>query len=227
MKNTKTMIIKRRKNVEERLFAEINCKEDLISQDYFIDTPLEIMKCIEMYDFERGRFIDHWVHTKIVSTKFKEIRKLNISPQTLLIGVTGEKDKIISGVLSNKLSDLLLDRYNSLDLYPTVEHKLLTDSGSNSYEQSKYDVWFRNNPIQLDKDTYTLIFRYIALCLSGQVNPKNVVGSFWEDLFQITKEKINYNVNKFRAEDELDKLFYNILYSIKCYYSGIIQPENL
>ena len=38
--NTKTMIIKRRKNeekflLEEKNFAEINCKEDLISKGYF------------------------------------------------------------------------------------------------------------------------------------------------------------------------------------------------
>ena len=224
------MIIKRRKNeeeflLEEKLFAEINCKEDLVEQDYFISVPLEIMKCIEMYDLDNGKYLKHWIRTKISDLMVNAVR-VGISPQTLLIGVTGETTRVVYQVLNNKVFDLFSKRYKSLNLVSNVKYKLLTDTKTSFSEKAKYDRWFRSHPIELNDDIYTLIYRYFALCLSGQVDPRNIT-SFWEDVFQITKEKINYNVNKFRAEDELDKLFYNILYSIKCYYSGIIQPENL
>ena len=98
------MIIKRRKNVEEKLFAEINCKEDLISQDYFISVPLEIMKCIEMYDLDNGKYLKHWIRTKISDLMVNAVR-VGISPQTLLIGVTGETTRVVSQVLNNKVFD--------------------------------------------------------------------------------------------------------------------------
>lgn len=224
------MIIKRRKNeeeflLEEKNFAEINCKEDLVSQDYFIDIPLEIMKCIEMYDFNSGEYLKHWIRTKISDLMVNAVR-VGVSPQTLLIGVTGETTRVVSQVLNNKVFNLFNKRYKSLNLVSNVKYKLLTDTKTSFSEKAKYDKWFRSHPIELNDDMYILIYRYFALCLSGQIDPRNIT-SFWEDLFQITRININYSMIKYRTVDELVKLIYNCLYSIKMYYSGDIQPENL
>lgn len=150
---------------------------------------LEIMKCIEMYETED---VSHWVKDKIVKT-INEVTVEDLTPQTLLcLGFDKLSNKDLVGAISNSnITTRFYSLYKSPeDFIKTIKDRLLTETKKG---EPKYKDWFDNNPIQYSDEEYIDFYKYIALCLSGQLDPD--IDAFDWNIEKILKRtKVDYGL---------------------------------
>lgn len=158
---------------------------------------LEIMKCIEMYETED---VYHWIKDKIVKT-INEVIVEDLTPQTLLcLGFDKLSNKDLVGAIGNSN---VVTRFYSLyrspeDFIKTVKYRLLTETKKG---EPKYKDWFDNNPIQYTDGEYVDFYKYISLCLSGQLDPD--IDDFDWDIEKVLKRtKVDYSLSGV-AKDKL------------------------
>ena len=219
------MIIKRKKNVEEFLleeknFAEINCKEDLISKGYFLLIPLEMIKTIEMYDARDGNDLIHWI-IDMPYRSFNFAAKYNISPQMFFYGVLEDNLSELGRMMGKNNINQFTKSYNWSESNKFIEYilKILIygDPSGNvtDPDRAKYASWFNSNSITYNSADYKMIFKFIALSLSGQLDPE--VFDFWQDYPGLRDVKVNYGIIKYRSKSDIARVLVRCMEKIKYY----------
>lgn len=220
------MIIKRRKNeeeflLEEKLFADVNCKEDLIDNGYFITIPLEVIKTIEMPELDNGHYLIHWI-VDMPYNIFKFAAKYNVSPQLFFYGVLEDNLNGLGKYLGQNNIEKFIAKYNWSDSDNFIAYllKLLIYGDPNNKitdpEQAKYSAWFRGNSMIYGPSDYKAIFKFIALSLSGQIEP--LAFDFWQESNQLRNIKVNYGIIKYRNREDFARILSQCIYVIQHNY---------
>ena len=181
------------------------------------DLPsLDLLKLIEMYKYDNGKHVEHWLG--LISDTALEISKANISPQILFCWIENDKN-ILSKVLGQNHAINFRDKYsNSYEFLFHLQDRLLNDEEQSSKKYYNRFKGSRKNFIfEDDHDRYLNCFKYIALCISGQLVP-NEPGDFDNMIndSRFRNMKINYKINKRYTKENLmniiDKCVKDILY---------------
>lgn len=147
---------------------------------YFSNAPLNLMKAIEMLTFDDGKYIDHWINEMIGNWTIHHIRDKvsKFTPQMAFIGADPNTD-CIGSVLGMTIQDDYESQYKDSNgfINHVINRMLFESHRGDSDKEPKYDRWFSKNPITLQKrlnmlKEYPYVFRYVALCLSGQLDPE-------------------------------------------------------
>lgn len=158
---------------------------------------LEIMKCIEMYETED---VYHWVKDKIIKT-INEVTIEGLTPQTLLcLGFDKLSNKDLVDTINNSnTTTKFFSLYRSpKEFIKSIKDRLLTETKN---RKPKYSSWFDNHPIQYTDEEYADFYKYIAFCLSGQLNP-DVDDFDWNIEKVLKRTKVDYSLSGV-AKDKL------------------------
>lgn len=155
---------------------------------------IEIIKATEMmFELERGeklgeKFSKHWISDKLwastlrvcIKERPKEYMYLFLpfdeNRLNLNLGYTLNKSNII-GKHAIEVNDSINEQYKvtPIDFIKLVQKKVLTEASVKTSDEPKYDVVFKGRPYNkkfiYSTEDYLNLFRFIALSLSGQVNP--------------------------------------------------------
>ena len=144
---------------------------------------------------------------------FFELSSLGISPQTAFSWL--ENDLI--NIIGTKSADEFLNNFqNSEGFLNYLKDRLVTDVKNG---EIKYN--FKANEFKYGNDVYKYlsIYKYIALCISGQLEPNNP-GEF--DImindFSFRKMKINYKIHKRRSKESLINILHRCIKDILYIY---------
>lgn len=188
-------------------------------------SPLNIMKSLEMWTLKNSHgksYVPHWVEEMIFDEVLEKLIKKGIPPQKAF--AIFESEKILRSVFGSNLAEkFIINKYPTpIDVYQLVETRLLTETkkGIDSSDP-KYKQWFVNNPIKMPGEEYIQFFKYISLCLSGQLNPEVDV-NLWDLSRKISMMKVNYDIIKYNTKKDIVGILINC---IKNFYSGYIPDE--
>ena len=159
----------------------------------------------------------------------EELISIGISPQTAFIGVESDEKtfyKVLGTNVADKVKEIYPDPLNFVDY---VIYILLnrTKSDDPSLPPKYFDKRFKStDPKSLyytNKD-YLIIFKYIALCLSGQLDPFSVSSYFDKNVYQkIVNTKVNYGVIKYRTHKDLVRVISEAIKTIYGYYPELLE----
>ena len=216
---------------KQKLFglASINNLEEFLSggdSKYGIMTivPLNIMKSVEMWSLLRpdGRsYIPHWIEDWVYSEVMEKLIKKKYSPQVSL-AIFEEETKLRDIFGSNNADNYILSEFNSPnDLIEFVRRRLYTETKKGAdIKDPKYKSWFIKNPSQISTLEYKKLFKYIALCLSGQLNPE-IDSDFSRLTKRINSMSVNYSIIKYTSKNDIFRI---IVLCIKNFWNYIL-PE--
>ena len=204
-------IIKRK--LEQREFAATSIT-DLLRGDAFqyYQPSLNVMKLIEMYfltDSISGKnYHAHWLDMTVSSisnhNKF-------IYPQQFFVWI--EDKNTIEKVLGKNNANILFEKFanDPNEFLSMIQYHMLNDTNSIDNSTAKYKDWFSKNPIQYSNKEYLLFYKYIALCLSGQLNPDmdDINNSSCQSKIRATK--INYNTNRYSNKNLIIDIIYKCI----------------
>lgn len=196
---------------DETLFSE-NTRADAVREIYGGKNPqsrramLEIMKIIEMYShpvlYENTT---HWID-KIVEAMSKLISRGVFTPQSVFSVIDWEGGESVVGINSmTKIKSGYSSPESFIEDY--VVKQLLTESRGGVVKYSS--AISSRADISWDMKDYITIYRYIALCITGQVNP-DVVDNIYtkQNREKIMKTEIDYEKSLFTSASnyEINKL---------------------
>lgn len=169
---------------------------------------LEIMKCLEM--FQSGA-LGHWIVDKIEKLPIKEANKsFNISPVSLLSpAIENRRGGQLLNIFrnSNLLNKFSEDFPNPESYVSFIKTELLTETRNG---EPKYKNHFDRFGFKYSIEEYCDFYKYIALCLSGQLDPR--VDEFdWNIEKVIRPMKVNYtSCSNLGISNILAQCIYNI-----------------
>ena len=188
--------------LRKKLFSinHLNSFEQVVLDDItFIQPILNIIKAVEMWEFDEGRYVNHWINLmagRLVMLKF--INDLDFSPQTTLIGLEDDI-RVIRKVIGSNNADLMINRYgNPKEIIDHAIYRMLNDtrkSGDLDVDPKYYSKWFKSkNPNQCLRFTskeHLVFLKYVALCISGQINPF-MDTEYYGNIRKINVTKVDY-----------------------------------
>ncbi len=204
----------------EKLFSlveeqkEFSVIDKFISGGYgtdFILCSLDILKLIELYDKDGGIHIKHWLDMS--SKVLVVLSGSNISPQTAFVWL---EDNPINIIGTNSAKDFLNNFQNSEGFLNYLKNRLVTDVKNG---EIKYN--FKPSEFKYGEDIYKYlsIYKYIALCISGQLEP-NEPGEF--DIMindsSFKEMKVNYKMHKRRSKESLINILHKCIKDILYIY---------
>lgn len=158
----------------------INEKNVLVLESNYIRVPLEIIKCLEFADIAKDWDFKHWMVGKLANNNFMEARKLDISPQSLLAGCDSYIDNYsnLNSYFGVNSCTSFFSKFKTPEKFKqAVLRKLMTES-KQGIEEPKYDKWIKERGLNF-VDIYIPLFKFLALCLSGQVDEADY-SEFWK-----------------------------------------------
>ena len=175
----------------EKDFARVDKLSDLSSFDIITRGPLEIMKAIEMMEYD-GLDIFHWVGEKFVSTAFQTFTdKLNKTIQLSLSLAIEDDYTVLNRYLgTNQINNFIREFKDWNGFIEQIKNKMLTETKNG---EAKYANWFNNNPVKYKNKDYRDIYKFIALALSGQID-FDTYSDYWNNYTKIKHYKVDYNV---------------------------------
>ncbi len=168
--------------------------EILINDTKYLRVPLELIKCLELGPSESLHNFRHWLKDKVVTENLNAAAEKNITPQSLLVGCDSYVDNFSNlnsyfGV--NACTSFFSKFKTPEDFIQAVINKLMTESRQGRGEP-KYDSWFKTHSLRF-VDIYVPLFRYLSLCLSGQI-PEADYSEFWNKGPRYLKTKVEYDL---------------------------------
>ena len=143
-----------------------------------------------------------------------------ISPLTFFVWLESDQ-KILYKILgTNEFNEFSKDFNNSVDYINFIKNHLLLDTKNS---EPKYKNWFKKYPFERTLEEYLYYFKYIALCVSGQLTPE--IDNLYESSTQrkVYNTKINYERNLYPNKTLLVKLR-DIIY--KCIKNIVFYEED-
>ena len=209
-------------------FARVDSINDFSSFDVITRPVLEIIKAIEMMQYNGGDDVGHWINDKVIKPAVQINKKLN-KPIQLLFSLAIEKDyKVLSPYFGSNLVNLYIKEFKDWAGYlDATKNKLLTETKQG---KAKYSLWFDTNPITYSNKEYREIMKFIALAISGQIN-YSVYSDYWTNFNSLSRDKVNYSVinplfmkcTEMELMRELKFMFANILSGL-CYVPLTYKP---
>lgn len=198
-----------------KYFALLNRQEGLRDLSTFSNRVcLDLIKLVELYDNCNGRDLKHWItmtNTFInnILNSEKKISENYNRPQISFIRAI-EDQYTVTKILGN---DFL--KYCSLGFNETYISNLcneilkMTDKNEKKYTEAIKI----NGGFLVSSEDYILLFKYIALCLSGQLDYRNI--DFWSDINTIVRMKVDYTKNIFWGNLDIRKIIANSVFQFK------------
>lgn len=185
--------------------SPINKIEDFLmggskGKELITQGPLNVMKSIEMWSLldEDGKsYVPHWIGDMVNKEILNKFVRKKIPPQVMFCFFE-EDPNIVSDVLGiNNFNNYFIKKNFECgeDFVKKVKTRLLTEikKGEDPSEGAKYESWFKDNPIITSNKDYRIRFKYIALCLSGQLNPDYDNISDGTCYRKVVTTDVNYN----------------------------------
>lgn len=205
------MLIKRK--LIQKEFAEN--RADSLSSVSKVNSKIgyELIKMAELYDLPNNDLI-HWGNQ--ITGFLNELQRKgkyaipNNSPQ---YGFIKMEDR---DVIENKLGNDFVEKYiedSAVDYINDLKSSILKmrDSGELKYVNAIKS----NGGFMYDSETYRSFFKYIALCITGQLSYLST--DFWKDLHLISKTVIDFSKKVMMDKNYLLKVISNCLYQLKGY----------
>lgn len=180
------MLIKRK--LIQKEFAETRADSLHYVSKYNDEIGYEIIKMIEFYD-DKNSDLEHWM-TQIDGffDKIKTQGKLAVPPGSPQYGFIKIEDR---NIIENKLGSDFVEKYvedSAIDYINSLKNDILKMKKSG---ELKYVNAIRSNGgFTYDSETYRSFFKYIALCLTGQLNYLSI--NFWDGLYLISRTTIDF-----------------------------------
>lgn len=173
-----------------------------------------IIKLVELYDHDNGENIKHWMNsiTSAIANVVNSENKISsnfISPQTSFIKAV-ENKFIISKILGNdfiKYCSFGVGEEYIENLWKEILNMTLRG------EKKYVDAIKNNGGFLVSPKDYIILFKYISLCLTEQLDYRNI--DFWSDLNLITREKTDYLIDKDYQDFELKQIIANCIFQFK------------
>ena len=192
------MKIFRRLFLLDKLFALTN--QEFLSTHSRL-ALLNLLKCFELYNLNNGKHVNHWVN-KAVNSILSLSKKFRLPQDMFSILDTNsplsdtERYKLFEEAGGEKEKDILVGCI--------IKDFLNIGSSKESGQEAKYGHLYTNkNKVDtLIKNTtgkYSVYFRYIALCLSGQLAPED----WWTERGNIPRMQINYGLQHDLNNEEI------------------------
>lgn len=172
---------------------------------------MEIMKAIEFYKLGgEGAMIDHWV--EVANGKIREPHSAQgtVKFHMGFIGVW-DKNDVINLLGQNTYDNLEKSYTNPKGFIEKVKNKLKKQTNQG---EEKYDDWLKSNKkFLVSNEDYVTYFRFITLCLAGELDPDFYEGgnewritSISGDKRDIDKRKILKNPKINLTKDQTKQL---------------------
>lgn len=204
--------------IRQKLFAEITRSDNIFKMSEYSDKIcIELMKLVELYNYGEGKDINHWF-TNLINSFYKDFIKSSYivvgkyKPQLGFIKVF-DKDSV-----SKFVGDDFVNNYMKLSSENYI--KFLKDyllKMRDSRLGIKYlDAINSNGGFIYSDEDYILFYKYIALCITGQMN--YTVNNFWEDFNMIRRTKVDLNFRTIynpMNNNSLRTIIANCLFQIK------------
>ena len=178
------MIKFRQKEFNIPSFRDISVLVTGEERKMFTKAPLNIMKAIEMLELDQGAYVKHWIHEMTVDESlFRLIEEANLPAQVGFIGIEPNvniKCKVVGTNLY--YSDIEPYYPDPISYVKFVKNRVLTEvkRGQDKISSSpKYKRWFDDHPIEKSDLDYVMIYKYIAMSISGQLDP--MVDDFFDN----------------------------------------------
>lgn len=185
------MIILRRIAIE-RLFSDraTEVNQIIVAGHTYVK---EIMKAIEMY-WDDPDDVSHWIDKAGGYISNDTFNKSYVKPHYCFIDCLRD-DEITSLVGINSLN-LIRSKYKtSEDFVKSVKIEILTE------RSGKYKTWIKSiSDFKYSDKEYVELFRFISLCISGEVNPDYWFNTnLWNRLKITNKSDLKiYSVNQLK-----------------------------
>lgn len=208
------MRIRRLSIINEKLFSR---QDGLRYLSTFCDKVcIGVIKLVELYELDRGNNIKHWMNSIVSSAMIsvinsgKEISNVYISsPQFSFIKAI-ESSFTISRVLGNDFLEYCNSGIGKIYIKNLCKEILeMTQRNEKKY----VDAIKQNGGFLVSPKDYILLFKYIALCLSGQIDYKNF--DLWSDINFIVRMNVNYSINRNYSINELKRIIANCIFQFK------------
>ena len=179
-------------------FSTIDDKLSFITRKNVLERfPLELMKMMEMYEYNDGIDVPHWAEKPLVPI----CDALGLyTPQELLATIiqrTFDETIAVYGVNGSKL---LKKKFGTPDKFvDAVRNRMLTESHRPG-EDPKYVAWFKTHPPKVSNEDFVRFVKTLALCLSEQLSADSIKDEYWEPQTAaiVRTTKVNYKVNPYR-----------------------------
>lgn len=198
--------------LRDKSFSQINRIEDYYENGKFFIRPcLEFMKAFEMFDFNNGQHVSHWLDK--CTSAISEIVDIGKAPQTAFIWCDDNLNSIVK-VFGANIARNFKETYPSPESYIRDVEKEMRFGRENG--RIKYDSWFKAHPkLILDPKDYVGLFKMIAMYLSGQFTEYQDV---WTNITHAYRERIiNYDIKINSSRPYIQKILANVMYNLKGY----------
>lgn len=190
------MIKFRQGNLEGKIFSN-TWFENIETQGELV--LLNILKVCELYESE-PTYVHHWC-IKIANSLnlISEQKQFGKSIQSFYSLI---EPKDMAKILGSNVAKNRIEKYgktiSEIITNCIIEKFLTIGSSYESQKDGKYINQYKNNKNKLNElykkasNEYPLIFKYFALCLSGQMNPFE--DGIWTEIKTIQRTNINYGL---------------------------------
>lgn len=215
---------------KQKEFARYNSVSDFVSFDKVTRPTLELIKSIEMMQFENGEYVYHWITDKFIGTIIDGSLNLHVSAQLFLGPAIEDNYNRLSPYIGINNVNTLVQNFENWDGFiEETKKKLLTETSSGKI---KYESWFKQNQIMFSNREYKDIIKFIALAISGQI-VFDTYTDYWGTFSRVCKQTVDYRLinpilksgNKQDNIRELKFILANILASV-CYVPITYPPIN-
>ena len=194
----------------QREFSWLNTPNDL-GPDNSLVVPKLVIKSFEMAKLNDGIHLNHWIEGKICNDNFKYCIKKKIPLQLPIVFTTGDDflQLIDESVLPEKTIKSNMVRFKNSDEFLTYAKKEVAS------ERLKGEIKYPAIPINkmLPNTIYQLIFRALALTLSGQID-EYIYNDLWKNSYYIENEKIDYKEFNPISPNQIGNLFSSLLIQV-------------
>lgn len=205
-------------SLEEKEFSNTP-RENLLT--FGEEVLLNIMKVIEMYhDFNDGQHTKHWI--KKIANNLILIQRERLSACSFYLIIDLDSPNSFLG--QNIIKDLK-ESYGK-HIIKNYISELFLSVGSNleTGKEPKYSHLYSGSRLkefrERIKNEYPIYYKYIALCISGQLDPSIII---WENCDFIINTKIDYKSNiKYSNINEIENLLIECFKNI-CGYNSYIK----
>lgn len=163
----------------EKDFSNLNSRSGQL--EYLVEgchtIALELIKAIDFYWYSPEN-VNHWID-KTTGYLYKMVGKEYIFPHFGLL--CSFQHKNISNLIGLDGLSKVIEKYKSPeDFILSVENEILVSK--------KYDTWIKDISFFRQTKDYLKIFKYISLCLSGNINPND-----WDTQWEWINKDIPFN----------------------------------
>lgn len=208
--------------LRQKEFSWINSPNDL-KPDNALVVPKLIIKAFELANVGNGIHLHHWLYDKVCADSLRICNDKHIPLQLSVAFATGDDFNNLAQIspINKGTINSNIIRFRSSDEFITYAKKeILNDKVKNVIKYSQLSL-----RTMLPNDTYKLIFRTIALTLSGQIN-NSVYDDIWNNLYEIESTDIDYFSFKKLNYKNTCKLFSSLLYQVLGYTNEGISDLN-